>query len=134
LAYVDAPEHNQEHGLESKQWLAHQFLITSSASLRFINYDEKHGRHIADVFINAHLGDVFIKNCSVSWLMAATGNAWAYYDFLTKNVEKAYLDAQYFARKIRRIGLWTNNLYPTPPWFFRSEEKGENILLRLEPA
>lgn len=66
--------------------------------------------------------------------MAATGNAWAYYDFLTKDVEEAYLDAQYFARKIRRTGLWANNLHPTPPWFFRAQEKGENIRLCLQPS
>ncbi len=133
MAYVDAPEYNQEYGLESKNWLDNLFSITSSVSLKFIDYDEKHERHIADIFVDANLSNVSVKDCSVSWLMAATGNAWAYYNFLTKDVEKAYLDAQYFARKVHRIGIWTNNLHPTPPWVFRAQEKGENIGLFLEP-
>lgn len=99
LACIDAPEYNQEHGAESKEWLEFQCLNASGVSVKFIGYDEKHERRIAEIFLNAYLDDVFIKDCSLSWLMAATGNAWAYYDFLTEDVEEAYLDAQYFARK-----------------------------------
>jgi endonuclease YncB( thermonuclease family) len=124
LAYVDAPEHNQEYGLESKQWLEKQFLNTSHVvSIRFIDFDKKHERHIADVFING---------CSLSWLMVATGNAWAYYEFLTPEVEHCYLEAQFFARKYK-LGLWANNWFPTPPWIYRAEEKGEKISLFMEP-
>ncbi|MBN4000823.1 thermonuclease family protein [Nostoc sp. LPT] len=124
LAYINAPEHNQEYGLDSKKWLENQFSNTASViAIRFIAFDEKHGRHIADVFINGY---------SLSWLMVITGNAWAYYDFLTTEIEFSYLDAQYFARKKYRLGLWTNNLFPTPPWIYRAEEKGERISLFLE--
>lgn len=133
LAYIDAPEYNQEHGKESKKWLESQYL-NKNVYIKSLDYDEKHERYIAEIFLDTYLDDVFIKNCSLSWLMAATGNAWAYYDFLTKDMEEAYLDAQYFARKIRRTGLWVNNLHPTPPWFFRAQEKGENIRLFLEPS
>ncbi|WP_066423478.1 thermonuclease family protein [Anabaena sp. 4-3] len=125
LAYVDSPEHHQEYGLESKQWLEKQLSNTSSViSIRFIDFDEKHERNIADVFINGY---------SLSWLMVATGNAWAYYDFLTNEVEQCYIEAQYFARKYR-LGLWTNNLFPTPPWIYRAEQKGKQTSLRVEPA
>ncbi|MEH2270436.1 MAG: thermonuclease family protein [Nostoc sp.] len=125
LAYIDAPEHNQEYGLNSKKWLENQFSNTASViAIRFIAFDEKYGRHIADVFINGY---------SLSWLMVITGNAWAYYDFLTTEIEASYLDAQYFARKKYRLGLWTNNLFPTPPWIYRAEEKGGIISLLMEP-
>lgn len=113
LAYIDAPEHNQKYGLDSKKWLENQFSNTASViAIRFIALDEKHGRHIADVFINGY---------SLSWLMVITGNAWAYYDFLTTEIEASYLHAQYFARKKYRLGLWANNLFPTPPWIYRAE-------------
>lgn len=124
LAYIDAPEYNQEYGLDSKTWLENLFLNTSSVvNFRIIDFDEKHKRTIADVFINGY---------SLSWLMVVTGNAWAYYDFLIEPLETCYLDAQYFARKYR-LGLWTNNLFSTPPWIYRAEEKGANISLPIEP-
>jgi endonuclease YncB( thermonuclease family) len=124
LAYIDAPEYNQEYGLNSKNWLENLFLNTSSVvNFRIIDFDEKHKRTIADVFINGY---------SLSWLMVVTGNAWAYYDFLTDEIEPCYLEAQYFARKYR-LGLWTNNLFSTPPWIYRAEEKGAKISLPIEP-
>jgi hypothetical protein len=52
---------------------------------------------------------------------------------LHTEVEQCYLDTQYFARKYR-LGLWTTNLFPTPPWIYRADEKGEQTSLRLDPA
>ncbi|BCL38645.1 thermonuclease family protein [Nostoc sp. MS1] len=125
LAYIDAPEHNQEYGLDSKRWLKKQLLNSSSiVSVRFLDFDEKHERYIADIFI---------KSYSLSWLMVVTGNAWTYYDFLSNEVEECYIEAQYFARKYR-LGLWANNLFSIPPWIHRADQKGNETSLRVESA
>jgi endonuclease YncB( thermonuclease family) len=125
FAYIDAPEYNQEYGSEAKQWLENYLSNNpSTVGIRFIGFDEKHKRNIVDIFI---------KGYSLSWLMAITGNAWAYYDFLTDEVEQCYLEAQYFARQYR-LGIWTKNLFPTPSWIYRAEQKGKKIYIQVNPA
>lgn len=104
---VDAPEHNQEWGKESREALSK--LILGKEILLDIKDRDQFGRAVAVLFV---------ENINVNLEMIRTGNAW-YYEFFDKNNsenKKAMENA-----KKKKLGLWSKP-NPIRPYEFKKDK------------
>ena len=99
---IDAPEHDQPYGEESKVFLM-QFL-NKAARLESTGLD-KYGRHLAFLFVDQE---------NVNLLSVKTGNAWHYQHY---NNDEKFIQAELYARKLK-LGLWKDP-NPVAPWDWR---------------
>ncbi len=103
---IDAPEKNQEYGIESKKFLSN-LVLNKNIKVKFIQCD-RYGRIVGILY----LGD---KN--INRIMIETGNAWHYKKY---NNDREYSELELNAKR-KGIGLWkTNN--PISPWEFRNKK------------
>lgn len=107
LAFVDAPEHGQPWGQESRDALA-RLARGSPARFRLL-YRDRYARAVAVVsaggaFINAE--------------MVRHGHAWVYWKYVPTRLRKRFGALEHAARQ-SRVGLWGASEKPVPPWEWR---------------
>ena len=107
LAFVDAPEHGQPWGQESRNALE-RLARGTPARFRLL-YRDRYARAVAMVsaggtFLNAE--------------MVRHGHAWVYWQYLPKHLRKRFGALERAARH-SRVGLWSASKKPTPPWEWR---------------
>lgn len=107
IAEIDAPEHNQQFGNESKIFLSN--LIEFKTVEIEEQSKDKYGRIIALVYID---------NENISEVMIANGMAWWYEKYSNNNHVKR-LEQQ---AKDKKLGLWKEN-NPINPYKFRNNKK-----------
>lgn len=99
---IDAPEHNQFYGQESKKFL--NTFKGKQAILYCFGYD-KYGRRI---------GMLYVNDCNINELCIIKGFAWYYYQY--------YHSTQFYNDQLKAqidsTGLWKYK-NPIPPWIFR---------------
>jgi len=99
---TDAPERDQPFSKESAEFISkylHQDAITK------VNGTDRYGRR---------LGILFVEGQDINLLSIRSGYSWHFKEY---SKDKAYADAEEYARKIR-LGLWKlpNTI---PPWKWR---------------
>ena len=103
LADIDAPEKDQESGLESRQSLEE---LVSRKQLTVIPVDvDKYGRIVAILILNG---------LNINQEQVRRGMAWDYTHF---NDDRHVTELEADARKAKR-GLWAR-AHPVPPWEWR---------------
>jgi endonuclease YncB( thermonuclease family) len=124
IAFLDAPELGQAFGRRAKQAMS-ELVFSKDVELRFHTVD-RYGRVVAMVFVDStDAGLELIKE----------GFAWAYAKYLPEAsvaIQKNYTAAEAAAR-VARVGLWSDNDEPVPPWEFRKREKEQQALFSHEP-
>lgn len=125
LAYVDAPEHDQPWGPESKKALAR---LARGGELRFrLLYRNRYARAVALVWT---AGTV------VNEELVRQGHAWVYSQYVPKPLRGRYGALEREARGAKR-GLWGTGTRPVAPWDWRKRATGgllawlERILRRI---
>ncbi|HEX4844108.1 MAG TPA: thermonuclease family protein [Limnobacter sp.] len=121
---VDAPEMQQAHGEQSRQWLTAQVLNKPVKVV--INNTDRYKRVVGKVVLpgepcgQAHCpGDVDINLQGI-----AQGQLWWYRDYAktqTRSDRQAYETAETQARE-QRLGLWRAP-NPQAPWQWRSQQR-----------
>jgi micrococcal nuclease len=106
LQGVDAPEHDQTGGAESRQWLQ-QRVQGRDVLLEPVTQD-RYDRMVAIVY----LGD---SNLNRELLRA--GHAWAFRRYL-RSVDRVFCDIEFAARR-EQAGLW-GGVAARAPWEFRA--------------
>ncbi|ABL01335.1 thermonuclease family protein [Pelobacter propionicus] len=120
---IDAPETqkgNKRTGTVSKPGQPY-----GEESFRAL-YSLVNGQHVRLDLMDV---DQYGRTVSIVWLgrrninreMVATGNAWAYRQYLDRPHASEFIDAEERARKAR-LGLWRQGK-PQPPWEFRKSLK-----------
>jgi micrococcal nuclease len=106
LQGVDAPEHDQPGGAESKQWLQ-QRVQDREVLLEPVSQD-RYDRMVAMVFlVDANLNRELLR----------AGHAWAYRRYL-RAADRVFCDIEYAARR-EMAGVWASAT-PRAPWEFRA--------------
>ena len=107
LAYVDAPEHDQPWGPESKKALAQ---LVRGGEVRFrLLYRDRYARAVAVV---STAGMV------VNEELVRQGHAWVYSRYVPKQLRGRYGALEREARRAKR-GLWGTETQPVAPWDWR---------------
>jgi len=112
LAGIDAPEHNQDFGNRSKEYLS-SLIYGQTVRIDATKID-KYGRTLGQIYFGA-------KDINLEIVKA--GLAWHYKKYEVEQTEKdrkLYADAEIQARK-QKVGIWSMP-HPTPPWEFRHPE------------
>ncbi len=106
IAYVDAPEHQQEFGDKSRQYLTK--LVQNQKVCLDVKYIDPYKRSVAIVKLSdgRNVNELLIKN----------GMAW---HFVKYSADKNLADLELKARKAK-IGVWAS-ANPTAPWLFRKQ-------------
>ena len=99
---IDAPEHDQPAGQESKAFLA---TFENKAGILKAESVDKYGRTLAYLFID---------NQNINLLCVRNGHAWHYKQY---NKDEAFAQAEKQA-KAEKLGLWKEP-DPIPPWNWR---------------
>ena len=108
---IDAPEKDQEYGMESRQYL-YDRIQGKDINIDFISKD-RYGRDISIIYINGE---------NINETMVKEGYAWWYKEYSKKDVQyKIYEQKARFGEK----GLWSKK-NPVPPWDFRKKDKKKN--------
>lgn len=113
LAAIDAPEIDQSHGIESRDYLRSRILNKRVSA--HCNKVDKYRRQVCVVWHNK-------KDTNLA--MLATGNAWYYERFRkeqSRSNQRAYSKAAAAAKKAG-LGLWKDSK-PVAPWDFRNLNK-----------
>ncbi|MDO4997085.1 MAG: thermonuclease family protein [Neisseria sp.] len=114
LAYIDAPETTQQHGIASRDALR-EALIGETVQVNVFDVDQ-YGREVARVNLNGK---------DINLQQVQNGNAWHYVSIAKKKQDKSayreYEQAQKNA-KDERVGLWQQSS-PTPPWTYRKQQR-----------
>ena len=105
---IDAPEKDQEYGMESRQYL-YDRIQGKDINIDFISKD-RYGRDISVIYMN---GD------NINEAMVKEGYAWWYQDYAKEDLQ--YREYEKKAREDRK-GLWSRK-NPVPPWEFRKRNK-----------
>lgn len=116
LAGIDAPEHAQDFGNKSKEYLS-SLIFDQAVQINATKID-KYGRT---------LGQIYIGEKDINLEIIKAGLAWHYKKYEVEQTEKdrkLYADAEILARK-KKVGLWSMP-NPTPPWIFRHPELNQN--------
>lgn len=109
LACIDAPETSQTpYGAASREWLRRLVPVGSEVVLR-VSTTDRYGRTVADVFR---------KGQSVNLAMVASGQAFAYRNYLSQCDQAAYLGAEKKAQR-QGLGVWSVAGGITRPWDWR---------------
>ena len=112
LAYVDAPEHDQAWGPESKKALAQ---LVRGGEVRFrLLYRDWYARAVAVV---SKTGMV------VNEQLVRQGHAWVYSRYVPKQLRARYGALGREARGAQR-GLWGTGTRPVAPWDWRKRATG----------
>lgn len=109
LGWIDAPEHDQPYGRQSKHHLA--TLVLRKKVIVVWKRQDRYGRLIGRLTVNG-------RDAGLAQLRA--GMAWhyeAYADEQSARERTRYHNAQAKAKRERR-GLWAQS-NPVPPWEFR---------------
>lgn len=109
LDQIDAPELDQAHGIESRDFLRTLCPVGHSAVIHDLGPDN----------YNRHLGRVFCNDVDVNAAMIDSGSAWVYDYHAT---DKSLSSLQNSARSAKR-GLWSASKKPVPPWDFRYRQR-----------
>ena len=112
LAYVDAPEHDQPWGQESRAALS-RLLRGARPQFRLL-YRDKFARAVAIVSVK---GDVCNER------LVREGHAWVYYRHLPGRLRDRYRRLQQTAQR-SGAGLWGIQGQPVPPWVWRHRGTG----------
>ena len=105
LAYIDAPEYDQEHGSVSKSFTK-QRILNKEVILKQVAYDSRNNRPVCELYYDE--GNSLIEE------LIASGHAWHWRKYSDSKVLQQLHET---ARK-NKIGLWKNPK-PTPPWIYR---------------
>ena len=110
LAYIDAPETDQAHGIASRNALRR---LLDGQTVRIDVYGtDRYRRQVARITLNGQ---------DINLAQIRNGNAWHYRHYARPNQHPAeyrrYESAETQARQ-NRTGLWANG-NPTAPWDFR---------------
>ncbi len=114
LAYIDAPELDQAHGIASRDALRR--LIDQQTVQLTIHDTDRYQRQVATITLNGR---------DINRAQIANGNAWHYRSIARKRQNRAdyahYAQAEARA-KIERAGLWRES-NPLAPWVFRRQQR-----------
>ena len=105
---IDAPEADQEYGIESRDALREK-ILGKQVRVIVVSVD-RYGRSVGKVMLGARY---------INLEMAGEGNAWYYPDYAAKEYDLA--NAEKDART-RKSGLWSGNS-PQKPWLYRKEKR-----------
>lgn len=105
---IDAPEKDQEYGMESRQYLYNR-IFEKGINIDFISKD-RYGRDISVIYMNGE---------NINEAMVKEGYAWWYQDYAKEDLQ--YREYEKKAREDRK-GLWSRK-NPVPPWEFRKRNK-----------
>ena len=119
LANVDAPEHDQPWGRESREALA-RLVRGGRPEFRLLYRD-----HYARV-----VGLVSVNDIVVNEQLVRDGHAWAYDQYLPEWLRARYNGFERTARN-SGAGLWGGQAKPIPPWKWRHREYGGGWFARL---
>ena len=112
LAYVDAPEHDQPWGSESKKALAR---LARGGDLRFrLLYRDQYARVVALIWA---------AGVVVNEELVRQGHAWVYPQYVPKQLRSRYGALEREARGAGR-GLWGTGVRPVAPWDWRHRAMG----------
>jgi len=106
LQGVDAPEHDQPGGQESKQWLQ-QRIQDRDVLLEPVSQD-RYERMVAIVYL---------EEANLNRELLRSGHAWAYRRYL-RAADRVFCDIEYTARR-EMAGVWASTA-PRAPWEFRA--------------
>lgn len=113
LAYIDAPEIGQAHGIESRDRLR-RILSDETVDVQVTDTD-RYGREVAYLFSDG---------LDINLSQIENGAAWHYASIAKKQQPKAdfaaYAAAEAYARA-GRTGLWAKR-EPLAPWLFRKQQ------------
>ena len=112
FAHIDAPEKNQESGLEAQKFLAN--MIDGREITAYILNTDKYGRKVVDVYYDGrYINAEMVKN----------GYAWHYKAF-DKEGTDVYKQLDKYEQEARKnkLGLWKNEK-PEAPWGYRKRSK-----------
>lgn len=104
---IDAPELNQDHGPETRDWLASR-LLGKNARIETMDTDQ-YGRVVALVFVDEGL---------INQALVASGQAWVYKRYCAIDLCGQMQKDQTEARQ-KKLGLWGQENTPVPPWQWR---------------
>ena len=103
LLEIDAPETDQPHGLNSKNYL--KKLLSGGTVDAYVKGKDRYGRHLARLYLN---------NKDINKMMVKTGNAWVYEKYSS---DDSFYSLQNSAKE-KRLGLWSSDK-PVKPWEWR---------------
>lgn len=106
LQGVDAPEHDQPGGADSKQWLQ-QRVRDRDVLLEPVTQD-RYDRMVAIVYL---------EDVNLNRELLRAGQAWAFRRYL-RAADRAFCDIEYAARRAQ-AGVWATDS-PRAPWEFRA--------------
>jgi endonuclease YncB( thermonuclease family) len=106
LQGVDAPEHDQPGGAESRQWLQ-QRVQDRDVLLEPVSQD-RYDRMVAMVFL---------EDSNLNRELLRAGHAWAYRRYL-RAADRVFCDIEYAARR-EMAGVWASAT-SRAPWEFRA--------------
>ena len=113
LAYIDAPEIGQAHGIESRDRLR-RILSDETVDVQVTDTD-RYGREVAYLFSDG---------LDINLSQIENGAAWHYTSIAKKQQPKAdfaaYAAAEAYSRA-ERTGLWAKR-EPLAPWLFRKQQ------------
>ena len=118
LSQIDAPELNQAHGPEAKQYL-NGLLNGGSIAVR-VEGQDKYGRAI---------GTLYRDHEDINLRMVEAGEAWVVPQYVR---EASYVRAQTQAVKSKR-GLWARD-NPKPPWEWRQDRENGKPAIERKPS
>ena len=115
MAYIDAPETKQAHGIASRdalrEWVAGQIVEVEVCE------KDRYGREVAKIYLDGE---------DVNFKLVAGGYAWHYTAYAQKKGSdefEQYQAAQEAAKKARK-GLWKDRS-PQAPWDYRKEQRAQ---------
>lgn len=110
---LDAPELDQPHGREARDFLA---KLLTNREVRVEKEDvDQYGRVV---------GQVFDSGLSVNLTLVASGHAWVYEQFCQEPVCRQMKAEEAQARRKKR-GLWAQ-AKPQPPWQWRKAKRNRS--------
>lgn len=106
IAEIDAPEHNQDYGLEATEFTK-KYLLGKTVTLKNVDTD-KYGRKVCEVYVDSiWFNDLIVKS----------GLAWA-----PARYSSLKLQMDELAARKAKIGLWASNRQITP-YIFRKQHR-----------
>ncbi len=109
LSYIDAPELKQNHGIQSKEYLA-SLVLDKSVEIHSYRRD-RYKRVIGEVYIHNDIESVFINA-----KLLKSGHAWVYKRY---RGNPYLMNLENFART-NKNGIW-NLENPVKPWEYRKK-------------
>jgi len=111
---LDAPELNQPHGKEARDFLS-DLLLNREVRVKKQDIDQ-YGRVV---------GQIYDSGLFVNMTLVASGHAWVYEQFCHEPICRQMKAEEAKARQ-KKIGLW-NRSAPLPPWQWRHPQRDQNL-------